>query len=928
MCARCLLSNAAPKAAGEAGAREDSFGDYVVLCEIGQGGMGIVYLAEQQGALRREVALKALKPGLDTTAILRRFETERATLAMMNHPAIATLYDAGASSRGRPYFVMELVDGEPITVACDRSRATIKERLALFSAVCRAIDHAHRKGVVHRDLKASNVLVTEHDGRRAPKVIDFGIARAMTSHLTGNTIETAFGELLGTPEYMSPEQASLDSRTVGPASDIYSLGVLLFELLTGALPFKPVDLRGASVPDALRTIREEPAPLLLSRLDGPDDAQIDEIARKRGTNANALRCALRGDLAHIPAKCLEKDPAQRYPSASALADDVDRYLRGEALVARRPVATTRALRILWRHRVFVAVAAATVIAASAAFWISRGVSRSILEVTPLTSYRGSESAPSFSPDAAEVAFAWNGEQENEWNIYRLRIGENTPKRLTSGPAAKYAPAWSPDGKSIAFLQASEQKTANLMLMPAGGGLARRIAEAHLNIEPRKRWLAWSRDGRWLLLAHRGPGAAHQRVFVISIDSGEQRQLTNSIGAPADADGQPSLSQDGRTLLFARDAETAGQIWMLPLTADLRPAGAERRIPIPGFDNKECAVPFAISSTAFLFFAPQRAIESVWRGVLSGREAPRQLAELGELPIAMDLSRDGHRMVYSRQNYDSNVWRIDLDRPAGKELARTRVLASTRRDENPALSPDGSTLAFESNRGGYPEIWIAAADGSNIQPLTDLRMEASSPLWSPDGREIAFHALRNGRTDVFVVPTRGGTPRQLTSDSIGAFQPVWSPDGQWIYFGSSRSGNREIWRMPAHGSEAVQVSHHGGFDLAFSPDGRWMFYSRERAPNTSIWRMPVAGGEESMVISSAIGGHVFATQRRLYFTEQAHESSSCAIRVLDLATREIKTLAVTDRLLRSRLGVSRDEKSIYFTQVDDDGMDLMLVADIR
>jgi eukaryotic-like serine/threonine-protein kinase len=888
--------------------------------------MGIVYLAEQQGALRREVALKALKPGLDTDAVLRRFETERKALALMQHPAIATLYDAGASTRGRPYFVMEFVEGEPITAACDRSRATIVERLALFAEVCRAIDHAHRKGVVHRDLKASNVLVTRHDGHLAPKVIDFGIACATTGHLTGNTIETAFGELLGTPEYMSPEQASFDSRAIGPASDIYSLGVLLFELLTGALPFRTADLRGAGIPEALRIIREEPAPSLLA---GLDDAQIDDIAWKRGTNADALRRALRGDLARIPAKCLEKDPAWRYTSVSGLADDVDRYLRGESLVASRPAMIARAFRILGRHRVFVAIAAVTVMAASsAAFWISREAVSSTLEVTPLTSYRGSESAPSFSSDATEVAFAWNGEGENNWDIYRLHIGENMPKRLTSGPAAEYAPAWSPDGKSIAFLQASADETANVMLMPAGGGASRAIAVAHLNIEPRKRWLTWSRDGRWLLLAHRGPGAAHQRVFAISIDSGEQRQLTNLTGASSDADGQPSLSRDGRTLLFARDAETAGEIWTLPLTPDLHPAGVERRIAIPGFENRECAVPLAISSAEFLFLAPQRAIETVWRGDLSGREGPHELAELGELPMSMDLSRDRRRLVYSRQNYDSNVWRIDLDRPAGRELARTRVLASTRRDENPALSPDGSTLAFESNRGGYPEIWTAAPDGSNIRPLTDRRTGTSSPLWSPDGREIAFVGIRNGRADIFIAPAPDGAPRELTFDPTEAPQPVWSPDGEWIYFDSTRSGNREIWRIPAQGGEAVQVSHHGGFDLAFSPDGRWMYYSRDRAPNTSIWRKRVDGGEESMVISSAIGGHVFATRRRLYFSEQAHDSNSCTIRVLDLATREIKTLAVTDRLLRSRLSVSRDEKSIYFTQVDEDGMDLMLAADIR
>jgi Tol biopolymer transport system component/serine/threonine protein kinase len=922
LCARCLLATAFDAENGDPSV--ESFDDYKILCEIGRGGMGIVYLAERRHSVGREVALKALKPGVDTPEILRRFETERKALALMDHPGIATLYDAGASSLGRPYFVMEFIDGAPITAVCDGHLSNLRERLALFAEVCRAIDHAHRKGIVHRDIKSSNVLVIKRDGHLAPKVIDFGIARAATGYLTGNTAETAFGELLGTPDYMSPEQAGFDHRKIGPASDIYSLGVLLYEMLSGVLPFDPAELRAHGVPEALRIIREQEAPPPLARV---DDGHIDEIARRRNMKPEALRRALRGDLSRILAVCLDKDAGRRYSSAAALGDDIDRYLRGEPVLATKPGAASRARKFLRKNRVAAGLVAALAVVAASAFWVSRSTVHSLLEVIPLTTYRGSETSPTFSPDASEVAFAWNGEREDNWDIYRLRIGESVPRRLTTAAAREYAPAWSPDGRSIAYLVSSVDKTADVMVMDANGGSARRIVTVTLNIEPRKRWLAWSRDGRSLLLAQHDAGAAHQRIFAISVATGEKRQLTDLGGLPSEADGQPSLSRDGKTLLFARDADTAGQLWALAINSDLSPAGAERRILIPGFEKKECGVPIAISARDFLFFAPQRSIEEVWRGDLSGKQPARELAELGDSPMSMDLSRDGHKLVYSRRTYDSNVWRLDLDQPAGKAIRTTRVLASTRWDENPSLSPDGSTLSFESNRGGYSEIWLASADGADVRPLTNLHTGTSSPLWSPDGRSIAFNALRNGRPNVFIVPAQGGEPRELTLESTEAIQPVWSPDGQWIYFCSLRSGAREIWRIPAQGGDPERITRHGGFDVAFSPDGRWIYFSRERAASTSIWRATATGADETLVIPSAIGGHVFASQRRLYFNQTTNGSNSCEIRVLDLATGKIKTIGTTDRLLRSRLAVSPDERSIYFTQIDEDGMDLMLVPDI-
>ncbi|MGO4882191.1 MAG: protein kinase domain-containing protein [Bryobacteraceae bacterium] len=543
----------------------DSFGNYEIICEIGEGGMGVVYLAGQTHPVHREVAVKVLKPGLESQAILRRFESERQTLALMSHPNIATLHDAGTSTKGRPYFVMEYVDGLPITAACDRLRYTIAQRLALFAEVCRAVEHAHHKGVVHRDLKPSNVLATERDGHLIPKVIDFGVAKAARIHLTGRTMVTGFGELLGTPEYMSPEQASFDTTAVGPASDIYSLGVMLYELLAGVLPFEPARLRSLDVAEAAHIIREEPAPPPCARL--AETGTAADAAGLRQTDAATLQRTLSRDLARVLKVCLEKNPDLRYPSVSVLGDDVERYLRGEGVLAHSP-ATWRRLRASFRrYRTPVTVAAGALLASIMImmFWFQRSPSRTPLDVTPLTAYQGSETSPSFSPDGKNVVFAWNGEREDNWDIYRLRIGTAEPRRLTFSPAMEYSPAWSPDGKWIAFLRSAAPNEAQLMIVPGTGGEARALLTASLNIDPRDHRLAWSPDSRWLVLGHNSSNPQQQRLFAISVASGEQRQVLGSEYAGSMSEGQPSISRDGRALLFARDAETAGQIWILPLT---------------------------------------------------------------------------------------------------------------------------------------------------------------------------------------------------------------------------------------------------------------------------------------------------------------------------------------------------------------------------
>jgi len=330
----------------------DHIGRYKLLQQIGEGGCGVVFMAEQVAPVHRRVALKIVKPGLDTKNVIARFEAERQALALMEHPNIAQVFDAGATDGGRPYFVMELVRGAKITEYCDQNSLTTKARLDLFIQVCGAIQHAHQKGIIHRDIKPSNILVTTAaDGRPLPKVIDFGIAKAATGlRLTDKTLFTAFEMLIGTPAYMSPEQATLTSVDVDTRSDIYSLGVLLYELLTSTTPFDTTELLKAGLDEVRRVIREKEPVRPSTRLSTMVAADLTTVSRHRGAEPPKLVRDVRGDLDWIVMKAMEKDRTRRYPTANGLATDVERYLSGEAVLARPPSALYQARKSLARNK--------------------------------------------------------------------------------------------------------------------------------------------------------------------------------------------------------------------------------------------------------------------------------------------------------------------------------------------------------------------------------------------------------------------------------------------------------------------------------------------------------------------------------------------------------------------------------------------------
>ncbi len=358
------LARLKPEEAGE------SIGPYKLREQIGEGGFGTVWVADQERPVRRRVALKIIKLGMDTKEVIARFEQERQALAMMDHPNIAKVLDAGATQYGRPFFVMELVRGVRITDYCDDQQLSTVERIGLFITVCQAVQHAHQKGIIHRDLKPSNILVTINDGEAVPKVIDFGVAKATQGRLTDATVYTQFQQMIGTPLYMSPEQAELTSLDIDTRSDIYALGVLLYELLTGHTPIEQDTMARVGMDEMRRMIREVDPPRPSMRVKTLDGAELTTAAKRRHTDPARLPGALRGDIDWIVMKCLEKDRKRRYDTANGLALDLQRHLKNEVVVARPPTAGYLLSKLIKRNKSAVAAASAVVLALIVGFAVA------------------------------------------------------------------------------------------------------------------------------------------------------------------------------------------------------------------------------------------------------------------------------------------------------------------------------------------------------------------------------------------------------------------------------------------------------------------------------------------------------------------------------------------------------------------------------
>ena len=571
----------------------------------------------------------------------------------------------------------------------------------------------------------------------------------------------------------------------------------------------------------------------------------------------------------------------------------------------------------------------------AAFFYFRQSSRSpaFYSSVPLTSYVGSEICPSFAPDGERVAFAWNGEKQDNFDIYVKQIGDGTLLRLTSDPKPDLSPAWSPDGRTIAFLRLNSDEKGEILLMPSvAAGPARSLAAvtAPMTLYPQSKFIAWSPDGKWLVVSDAPSYGGVMGLFLLSVETGEKRRITLPPNEYDDVD--PAFSLDMRHLAFARYTGAAGassDLYVVNLSAGLEPEGPPERLT---FYNRHLASPvWASDGRSILFTRTELAgNHSIWRIHLSGARKIEPLPISADGSTALDLSRRGRRLVYTREISNTNVWAVDLPPPKSRSgwSSDPKPWMGTLGGGNPQFSPDGQQVAFQSDSSGTGEIWICDRDGSHARQLTHMGAIVSGfARWSPDGKNIVFHSRPKGLASLYVISVEGGPARRLDTGEVDDVSPSWSRDGKWIYFTSRETGDAQVWKMPASGGPKVQVTKRGGYVPLESADGQYLYYV---TPQNALWRMPLAGGEAAMVLPAvAPFGSAYALGKQgIYFIRPTGQGCGQELAFLRVSTGQISSIVTIPRSVTFGLTLSPDERLILYGQRDQVGSDLMLVENFR
>jgi Tol biopolymer transport system component/DNA-binding winged helix-turn-helix (wHTH) protein len=548
---------------------------------------------------------------------------------------------------------------------------------------------------------------------------------------------------------------------------------------------------------------------------------------------------------------------------------------------------------------------------------------------PLTSYIGSEICPSFAPDGERVVFAWDGETQDNFDIYIKQIGGGPPLRLTSDPAPDISPAWSPDGRTIAFLRVIGDGKARVLLISAvAPGPARQLAtvtalpESYFHL----RFISWSPDGKWLALSDGPSSRGVMSLFLLSIETGEKRRLT--FPSVDYDDLNPAFSPDKSHLAFVRYSSwgaNASDLYLLELSSDLKPKGQPQRLTAL---NRQAASPIWTSDGRAILFTRHETAgsHSFWRINIANDRNIVPIPIPTDNSVALTLSSQGKRLVYSRDASVANVWGINLTALQNHRVSSTRSwITSTWTEDNPQFSPDGQQIAYESVRSGRSEIWICDRDGLHSRQLTSLESITSSfARWSPDGKSIVFQSRPQSSAHLYIVDASGGKPRQLTSGPGNEISPSWSHDGKWIYFASRRTGENQIWRMPANGGPATQMTKRSAWCPLESADGQYLYYVT--IPMLELWRLPLPGGPEEKIISGlAVTGSAYAPAKRsIYFIRPTKDHNKQELACFRLATGKITALTPIPGHASLGLTLSRDERLILYGQTDHLGSDLMLV----
>jgi WD40 repeat protein/serine/threonine protein kinase len=861
-CPVCALRGALelPDVSSQAAVTEkpgDRIGRYKLLEKIGEGGYCTVYMAEQTEPIRRQVALKVVKLGMDTKQVIARFEAERQALALMDHPHIAKVLDAGATDTGRPYFVMELVRGIRITDYCDQHNLSTRERLELFRQVCHVVQHAHQKGIIHRDLKPSNVLVTELDGAPVPKVIDFGIAKATQQPLTDKTLFTGFQQFMGTPAYMSPEQAGMSGADIDTRSDIYALGVLLYELVTGHVPFEKEELLQAGLDEMLRLIREKEPLKPSTRLSALSAADLTTVAKHQRTEPPKLLHLVRGDLDWIVMKCLEKDRTRRYETANGLALDLERHLLDEPVVARPPSVAYRFRKMARRNKLAFAAGTAVATAVLVGLAVStflfiqerRAHDRALAAEHQQSQLRKEAEAESkkakseaeraeaaatevkMTLSAADFLKAIDLITQDNWSDalpYLVRSLTLNPTnkaavtRLTTllGSRSWWVPMkmfkhkggvstaeFSPDGEMILITSwdnngvwdgASWQPLIEIGVWDAASGQPL--------IEPWKQALHAAGVRLAQFSPHDGKrivtGSWDKTARVWDVQTGQpltepMKHATNLVSAQFSPDGKRivTLSEDRNVWVW--DAQS-GQ----PLTDPMQQDGHVQSVQISP-DGKQiltvCGNPMKSYFTARLW------------DVVSGQPLTGPLLQYGTNVSSAQFSPDG-MWILTASGFTVRVWDAKTGQPLTEPLSHGGWVTSAQ------FSPDGKRFVTAS-MNNIAQVWDTVRGQPLTQPMKH-KYEVTSALFSPDGKRIVTTSADG---TVWVWDAQTGQPLSAPLKHSGL---VWtarfSPDGKQIVT-TSQTNAAKLWSAVGGQPLTKPLRHHAKvYSAQFSPNGKRIF----------------------------------------------------------------------------------------------------------
>ena len=832
---------------------------YKIKEELGRGGMGVVYLAEDLN-LERRVAIKFLPGHIAGNSKEReRFKIEAKASAALNHPNITTTYAIEESGKDT-FIVMELIDGIELKDIIEGSIPTEKT-LSIAIQIAKGLEAAHKKGIIHRDIKSQNVMIAEED---KVKIMDFGLAK-----LQGEIGLTKSGSMLGTVSYMSPEQAT--NEPVDHRSDIWSFGVLLYEMITGELPFKGKHEAG-----------------ILYSIVHSEPPKIQNVDCPEG-------------LGFIVQKALVKNPDERYQNMSEILNDLKTIESGNVLSKPHIKKTSH------KAGVFIVVLIACTIALVIFFLNSKSDNKlPPMRTVRFTSYPGMEYDPSLSPDGKTVAFSWNGQGQDNFDIYVKRINGGNPVRLTTNTLTESMPVWSRDGNYIAFIREVQSQpdvpSREIYIMPALGGREQKIVDFHPGWGTVWPSLSWSYNNKFIYYPNWSAKDNGLVIFKVSIETSEIEQVTT---LPEDVwgDQSPGVSPDGKYMAFVRGQPDKHDIFVKNFDDNKIQRITHINTLIDGFSWGE-------DSHSILFASNLDGTSALWKAGLSDDQLKKEIS--GMNINNPNLSVQSNRLVYTETIENGNIWKIDLRNPDRETL----LINSSNSNSHPDISPDGKKNLFTSDRTGTYNIWICDINGENQSQLTFFENEINEVVakWSPSGSEILIR-MKDG---LFIMNAPGGTPVKV-SDSI--FIVIWNKDGSGFY-GRQYSQNN-IYSITRDGKVQQQITHEGGLIPYLFED--YLYYIKSW-DYRDIWRIPVSGGAEEPVLQGV--SHLdmaswTVVKNGIYFIH--NNSSARVLEFYNFSTNKISHIKDVPRARYfSKIEVTPDESSLLYSRKESTKSDIILV----